>query len=167
MNEPTMEPAAESGWAKAALRLATLTGLILAFAFAPPTDEPLPPWLVILLCLGASRVPSLYEGLSAARDLELTLPFVAIALLGLGRFASGGLLALGAETCAAALLLASATGFVAALGSPTRWRLALASLPLLAALTFAWSLDRPFPVSSGELVLALLLATATRGRLRK
>jgi len=167
MNEPALEPVAGSGWAKAALRLATMAGLVMAFAFAPPTDEPLPPWLVILLCLGASRVPSLYEGLSAARDLELTLPFLAIALVGLARFSSGGLLALGTETGAAALLLASATAFVAALGSPTRWRLALASLPLLAAMAFGWSIDLVFPVASGELVLALLLATATRGRLRK
>ena len=141
-----------------------MAGLILALCFLPQTDTPLPQWLVLFVCLGTSRIPALREGLGSTKDLAMALPYLVIALVALARFSSGDLRALGAEAAAATLLLASVSGMVSAGISRSRWRFAITTLPILAAMTFAWSLDRPVSVAAGELVLALLLGSATRGR---
>jgi len=137
-----------------------------AFFLVPVPDRAAPVWAVIFLALAPSRLTTLREGAAGLSDISATLPFVALAVVGLARFSPGGTLAGGFEAGAGAMLLAAVSELAPRAPGSGRWGLAIATVPLFAVMAFAWSFDRPLEIGGAELVAALVAGTAVHGGVR-
>ncbi|HUX37509.1 MAG TPA: hypothetical protein VMV44_06355 [Rectinemataceae bacterium] len=135
-----------------------------ALLLLPLPERPLAAWMVLFPVLAASRIVSLRERLSGLEDLLASLPFLALAIVGLYRFSPGPILPVSLEALTAIILIAMVPSLLPPGRSRGRWALGISTLPLLGLLAFVWSLDRPLEIASSQLILALLIGSATRGR---
>ena len=147
-------------------RLAALGGPVAAFLFLPLQEAPVPSWMILAALFFASRIPALRERLFGLADLEASLPFLGLAAVALFRLdppgAVGGIL----EGAAGFILAAALGNLIPSSRRRGRWSLAALALGVLLISAFAWSLDRPLGTAAVETLLALLAATAARGRPR-
>ena len=135
-----------------------------ALLLLPLPERPLAPWMVLLPVLAASRIVSLRERLSGLEDFLAALPFLALASVGLYRLSPASCIPGSVEALASIILLAAVPVLLPKDPTRGRWALGFSTLPLLGLMVFVWSLDRPLKAAAVQLILALLVGSAARGR---